>query len=196
MRLRYVALGILAASLSLFAAACATTGGAAPAGGGELTNTVSAVLLSTKQVQSQYGYSFTDDPFIAPGPSILPTYYDFLVVRLTIGATKESEFHLAEAKAEDIEGTVRADYANRAEFTHYVDQASMQGTPSATMRHDKVGWYYLPKDRFQVKRGWHSYLIVLIGKHPIGNNVTINLVTSLGGKIQSIQLPVPAVHSN
>ncbi len=187
MNLRGTVLFAFVASISLAAVGCASTGGASL----PLTDSVSAALLSPKQVQSDYGYSFSQNPFVAPGPSILPTYYDFLVVRLTISATAATEFELLKAKAEDLDGATRASYANREEFTHYIDQVSMPATSSATMRHDKVGWYYLPADKFQVKPGRHSYVIVLIGKHPIGNNVTIDLLLSLAGNIQSLQIPVP-----
>ncbi len=187
MNLRRMVLSALAAAITLGAAGCATTGGAAV----PLSDSVSAALLSPKQVQAAYGYSFSQNPFFAPGPSIMPTYYDFLVVKLTISATGATNFDLLQAKAKDLDGTVRASYANREEFTRYVDQVSMPSSSSATLRHDKVGWYYLPADKFEVKRGVHSYVIVLIGKHPIGNNVTIDLMYSLAGNIQSFQIPVP-----
>jgi len=187
MNSRRIVICVLAASLSLIAVGCATTGGASAS----LTNSVSAVLLSPKQVRSDYGYSFSQNPFIAPGPSIMPTYYDFLVVKLTISAASDSEFALLKAKAEDMDGTTRATYANREEFTGFIDKLSLPDSPSATMRRDKVGWYYLPAEKFQVKRGHHSYAVVLIGKHPIGNNVTIDLMVSLAGNIQSLQIPVP-----
>lgn len=189
MKIRHAVLLTSVLALSLAAVGCVTTGSAnrpIPA-----ANSVSVNLLMPKQVRSDYGYNFAENPFVAPGPTMGGVRYDFLVVRLTVRAAAPEEFALRGTSVTDLNGRVRATFASRSEFTLYVRRLTPRPGPSEALRADKVGWYYLPADRFQAQRGEKSYVMVFVGQAPIGNGVTINLETSLAGKSYTFHLAVP-----
>jgi len=176
-------LGILLAVLG-----CAGAGRAKVAESPEfLEEPVTVTLVPGKELRKQYGYAPEENPFISPKPLITRKLYDFIVLRFkAVGVT---ELELLQADAVDEAGSICASFYPREEFTKLSLFLGRQ-EPDDTTSTNKIGWYYLPKKKMSVPSGSHSYLLAIVGKHPLPETVTVQVRLRVGGEEKSFEFRV------
>ncbi len=154
---------------------------------------VSIVVLSYNDVRAQYGPTFLNDPFIAPAGTIMPTANDYIVLKLNFNLPEKAAFMLLRAEVTDDRGKILAGYMTRAKFADFAMQQSPDLADN-TLKRNKIDWYYLPNPIMTVDAGKHSYLVVLVGKHPIPDTGTIHVAVSLDNKATTFDLLVPVTN--
>ncbi|HUI71192.1 MAG TPA: hypothetical protein VL354_11800, partial [Spirochaetia bacterium] len=87
-------------------------------------------------------------------------------------------------------GKVYAAYMTREKFTSFAMQQSPDMANNA-LKQNKIDWYYLPNPILTVDQGRHSYLIVMVGQHPIPDTATIHVALSINDRATSYDVPVP-----
>jgi hypothetical protein len=188
LRHKVVAAAALAVSLIL-AAGCATTGGGNP---GPLTDSVSLVLLSEKEVKDQFGWNFTTNPFMARVGSLIPGTYDYVVAQLNLSTDAGAKVELLQAEVVDKDNTVKAWYYDRKDFADFAASLGQsQDENSMARRRNVVNWYYLPSRSMDLKHGSYKYIMVFMGKHPVPDNLVAHVLISVNDQVHEFKLPVP-----
>ncbi len=70
----------------------------------------------------------------------------------------------------------------------------MQQSPEMAnnaLKQNKIDWYYLPNPIMDMPAGKHSYVLVMIGQHPIPDTATIHVAMSVNDQAISYDLSVP-----
>jgi len=158
---------------------------------GRADDPVSLVVLSARDVRSpSYGTTFLDNPFIAATGTLLPSYNDYIVLQLNFNNPKSVPIVILRADVEDDRGKVLASYMTKEKFT---DFAMTQSPDQAnnTLKRNRIDWYYLPNPIMTVDAGKHSYLLVLVGPHPIPDTATIHVAIAVENVATAFDEPVP-----
>jgi hypothetical protein len=173
-------------------ASCSSTAGRVTSSttAGSPDDPFSVVVLSYKDVQAAYGSSFSDDPYLAPGSSIMPVYNDYLVLQLKFNLPEKSKVLLLRAEVSDERGKVYASYMNREKFADFAMTQSPDSANNALKR-NKIDWYYLPNPIMDMQAGTHTYVLVMVGPHPIPDTATIHVAMSINDKAVSYDISVP-----
>ena len=165
---------------------CATTGPI------PLANSFLVTLLSDKQIRSDYGPSFNNNPFLPPQGGLFSSKgEDYVVLKLSLATTSAVAVSLSGATASDEKGKVRAVYYDADKFRNLTLMLSPPPMDNTT-KLDKIAWFYLPSTTVQLRPGSYSYVIVLVGPHPIPDNVTAHVNLVVGGNAMNFDLPVPS----
>ena len=147
-------------------------------------------VLSEHDVRLKYGATFMDDPFVSATGTLLPTYNDYIVLKLNFNNPTKVPFMLLRAEVSDERGKIFATYMTREKFTSFaMDQSPDQA--NNTVKRNKIEWYYLPNPIMTIDSGRQSYLLILVGKHPIPDTATIHVAVSVGNQAKSFDIPVP-----
>jgi hypothetical protein len=148
---------------------------------------VTVAVISARELRSQFGHSFSENPFLSPKHLITRKSVEFIVLRLKVLGPTELE--LLQADAVDEAGKIRALFYPRAKFTDLAKFFSAQEQDNMT-KTNKIGWYYLPAERMRVPSGSRSYLLVLVGKHPLPEKVIARVRLRVGNEEKSFEIPV------
>jgi hypothetical protein len=176
---------LLSLLASLILGSCASTRNAGTGAGGP--DFLSATLLDTRQVRSEFGLAYADNPFLFP--TTFQTT-DFIVVKLTARTSAKGSLSVLQSEATDGTGTVRATAYDRATFKQVAESMSTQ-VMDQSIRRNKIGWYYLPSTDLSLDPGQHEYVLVLGGTHPLPEGLTVILRVTLNGVEQDFTLGVP-----
>ncbi len=167
---------------------CASTGSDAafPGAAGE---PVSVSLVTGRELRSRFGQSFRDNPFISPKLAIMAKTDDFIALELKVAAGSGADLEVLQAEAVDGNGNVLATFYNREKFT---ELAMIMSGPymDNDAKRNRISWYYLPALKMRVPAGFHSYIMVLVGKHPLPETVMTRVRLSLQGEESSFEVPV------
>jgi len=185
-------IGLFVIGCFLLAAGCQT---AKPAVGqtvtvGSADDAVSLAILSERDVRLKYGRTFTENPFVAPAPSVFPAYNDYIVLQLNFNTRGKVPLVLQRAEVTDDRGKQFATFMTRDKFTDFAMNLSPDQAAN-TLRRDKIGWYYLPQTSMTLEAGTHSYLLVMVGAHPIPDTATIHVEVTINGIDRDFDMPVP-----
>lgn len=177
--------------VSLFVAGCASNGSEKAADGTTaIANTVTVTFISESQLRSEFGPTFTDNPFLTPAPTIFPKYVDFVVLRVDVASGSGTDLRISQAEAKDAKGKAHATFYDEEHFRELAKSLS-SGLVNNTIRLQKIDWNYLPSRAVKVPRGKHSYVIVLVGKHPIPDDLTAKVSLTLDDTPQDFSIPIP-----
>jgi hypothetical protein len=157
---------------------------------GDPGDPVSLVVLSEKDVRAQYGRTFMENPYISPSSSILPTYNDYVVVKLNFNTMGSVPMIVQRAEVTDDRGKDFASFMTREKFEEFAMNQSPDQANN-TLKRNMIGWYYLPQTTMTLEAGKHSYLIVMVGRHPIPDTATIHIDVSLNNVDRTFDIPVP-----
>ena len=179
--------GLLVALLTL--TACATTGASGPLE--PLVDSVTATLLSEKDVKTKFGYG-NEDPFYATGGALISKTYDYVVVRLAVTTNENTKVEVLQSDVVDKNGKSKATLYDRQTFVDFATAPGQsQSDYYAEKRRIKIYRYYLPSSSFNVKPGQYEYLLVLLGKHPLPDDVNAYVLLQVNGLDHEFTLPVP-----
>jgi hypothetical protein len=188
-----ISLCVLAALLSgsfLGLGGCASTQSASADVSSAGGDTVVVTLLSESEVRSQYGRTPSDDPFLMGSHTLFGKGYDFIALQLTAASAGGASLEILQAEAQDEKGKVRAKFYDKQSFTDLVTDLSFDPTNIST-RQNKISWYYLPEKRMHLDRGKSTYVMILVGDHPLPSALTAGVRLLLNGQEQDFSLPVP-----
>ena len=107
-----------------------------------------------------------------------------------LSAPRGASLEILQAEAQDEKGKVRASFYNKEKFaevagTMSFDQANM------TTRQNKIDWYYLPSLKMHLDRGKSTYVLMLIGKHPLPPSLIAGVRLLFNGVEQDFSIPIP-----
>jgi hypothetical protein len=170
---------------SLILGSCASTGTAGPGAGGP--DFVSASLMDTRQVRTEFGLAYADNPF--QFPTTFQTT-DFIVVKIVVRTSAKAAFSVLQAEGMDQSGKVYASAYDRATFKQVAESMSTQ-VMDQSMRRNKIGWYYLPANDISLDAGQHEYVLVLGGTHPLPEGLTVIVRVTVNGVETDFTLGVP-----
>ena len=151
-------------------------------------SSVSVVLLSDKELRSQYGRTNSENPFVAASPTVMPKNYEYIALRITTSSPSPASLEILQAEAQDEKGKVKASFYNREQFADFASSATLDPT-NITVRQNKITWYYLPAARMRVDAGKSSYLMILIGNHPLPPSLVVGVRLLFNGTEQDFSLP-------
>jgi hypothetical protein len=173
-------------------AACSSTAGRVTSNirAGTPDDPFSLVVLSYQDVKTLYGPTFLVNPYMPPSSSIMPVYNDYIVVQLNFNLPEKSKVMLLRAEISDERGKIYASSMNREKFSEFAMQQSPEMANNALKR-NKIDWYYLPNPIMDMPAGKHSYLLVMVGPHPIPDTATIHVAMSVNDQAISYDLLVP-----
>jgi hypothetical protein len=172
---------------------CATTANPVHAAVESVQGPISIALLSEKDVKNSFGWSLLDNPYLAYKGTLVGTANDYLVFRLTVNAEAETQLEMSSAGAEDEKGKVKAPFCDVDSFKR-LTMATVENqtnTGSFSVRENKVTWYYLPSGSVDVKPGKHSYIFVLVGRHPLPDSLTAHIQLLVNGEEMDFELGIP-----
>ena len=178
-------LSILVLSLS----ACASTPSSSDtvgAGG----DSVGVTILSHADIQSQYGRTPSDDPFLLGSHTLFGKGYDYIVLQITAVSAAGASLEILQAEAQDANGHTKAPFYKKKDFAELANNMSYDPM-NISVRQNKISWYYLPSERMHLDRGKSTYVLVLIGSHPLPPSLVVNVRLLLNGVEQDFSLPVP-----
>lgn len=159
---------------------------------GPLVDSVSAVLLSDKEVRMKFGSAYGDNPFIAREGTVTGKPYDFIDAMLSIVTDAGADVEVLEADVVDKDNKTRAWLYDRATFVDIITQLSNQDdTVSVSKRQSVANWYYLPSNSFTLKHGKYEYMLVFLGKHPVPYDLHVVVRVMVNGQEQDFTIPVP-----
>jgi hypothetical protein len=172
-----------ALALALVLAGCVSTGTGTPA------EPFSVTVVSGSELRSRFGASFSGNPFISAKPTIAQKAEDYIVLRLAVNSENGMDLDMVHAQAVDEKGNVCASAFTREKFT---DLVKFKSSPYAenSDKLNKIGWYYLPAMKMRVPKGTRSYLLVLVGTHPIPEAVTVQVRLLIDGEDKTFEIPV------
>jgi hypothetical protein len=150
----------------------------------------SLAVLSYQDVRALYGPTFLVNPYLAPSSSIMPVYNDYIVAQLIFNLPEKSKVILLRAEISDERGKIYASYMNREKFSTFAMQQSPEMANNA-LKQNKIDWYYLPNQIMDMPAGKHTYVIVMVGPHPIPDTATIHVAMSVNDQAISYDLSVP-----
>ncbi len=145
-------------------------------------------VVTASELRRLYGQTSYDNPFLAPKSAIGRKSVDFIVLRLTVVGPAELE--LLQAEAANQAGEVCASFYPQKKFA---ELAMFLSGPSADnlYKQNQIGWHYLPSDkRVRVRSGSHPYLLVLVGKPPFPETVTVRVRLLVGADEQRFEIPM------
>jgi hypothetical protein len=148
---------------------------------------VTVAVISVRELRSQFGHSFSENPFLSPKHLITRKSFDFIVLRLKVPGATELELLQADAVGET--GKICASFYPRNKFTDLAKFFSAQERDIMT-KTNKIDWYYLPAERMRVPSGSRSYLFVLVGKHPLPEKVIARVRLRVGNEEKFFEIPV------
>ena len=134
-----------------------------------------------------------DNPFVAPAPSVFPSYNDYIVLKLNFNTMGAVPLILQRAEVTDERGKAFASFMSREKFQEFAMNQSPEQANN-TLKRNKIGWYYLPQTTITLDAGKHSYLIVMVGKHPIPDTATIHIAVTLNNVDKDFDIPVPVIN--
>jgi hypothetical protein len=174
--------------VALVLGACSSTGsaGSRPAG----SDFASVSLLTMREIRSEFGSSFADNPFFFPTSFLIQQSTDYLVLKLAVDTAAPAALAVLQAEAVDAAGKVRATPFDRASFRKEAEGLSAQ-VMNQDSRRNKIEWYYLPSLNLSVAAGSHRYVLVLGGAHPFPEDLTVVVRLTLNGVEQDFTLGVP-----
>jgi hypothetical protein len=184
---------LIGAAISAFVlASCSSSAGrvTSKAAAGSPDDPFSLAVLSYQDVRMLYGPTFLVNPYLAPSSSIMPVYNDYVVLQLNFNLPEKSKVILLRAEISDERGKIYASYMNREKFSEFAMQQSPEMANNA-LKQNKIDWYYLPNPIMDVPAGKHSYVLVMVGQHPIPDTATIHVAVSVNDQAISYDLSVP-----
>jgi len=131
-----------------------------------------------------------ENPFVAPSASVFPTYNDYIVVKLNFNTSEKAPMTLLRAEVADERGKIFAASMTREKFAEFAMNQSPEQANN-TLKRNNINWYYLPNPSMTVPAGKHSYLVILVGRHPIPDAATIHIDVSVGDQDKTFDIPVP-----
>jgi hypothetical protein len=150
---------------------------------------VAVSLVSGRDLRARFGQTFANNPFLSPKPTILEKADDFIALELKVAAGAGADLEVVRAEAVDEKGSVCASFYNREKFTDLAMVLSGPYMDNASKK-DKIGWYYLPALKMRVPSGTHSYIMVLVGKHPLPETLSARVEVRLDEQEKSFEIPV------
>ena len=177
-----------------FFSSCASTKESGP-----LEDSVSVILPSLENLRAEFGRNYTTNPYLAPGGSFIATANDYIVLRITVVTQAGVAFKFLDAEAKDDKGKLFASYYNFRQFFDYVKGITLDVTGLGGLNNIRIGTLeqsYLPADSMHIDHGKHSYIIVLLGKHPLPDDLTTTVLLSIDDKIQAFDISVPQASLN
>jgi|GEM_PF-5656220 Ni,Fe-hydrogenase III component G len=179
------------AVLVLILTGCATEKQRAGAESGQ--GPLSVALLTEREVKDSYGWSLLDNPYLSYSGTIFPRVYDFLVFKLAVNFPVSTQLELLDADAENADGKVKAPFydSDRFKTVTMSSVANQESSGSFSQRENKITWNYLPQGTLTLKPGKHSYVFVLVGKHPLPDSLTAHIRLSVNGEEQDFDIPLP-----
>jgi hypothetical protein len=183
---------LFAMALMILLVGCSSTAGRVTSNvrAGTQDDPFSLVVLSYQDVRALYGPTFLVNPYLAPSSSIMPVYNDYIVLQLNFNLPEKSKVILLRAEISDERGKIYASYMNREKFSNFAMQQSPEMANNA-LKQNKIDWYYLPNPIMDMAAGKHSYVLVMIGQHPIPDTATIHVAMSVNDLAISYDLSVP-----
>jgi hypothetical protein len=124
---------------------------------------------------------------------LLPQVYDFLVFRLSVVNSAATEIELLRAGAVNADEKLKAPYYDAKRFTEISMSAveTPESSGSFSVRKNKITWNYIPTGTVTLKPGKHSYIFVLLGRHPLPDSLTAHIELLVNGEERDFDIPVP-----
>ncbi len=155
---------------------------------------VSLAVLSPQDIRApEYGSTFLDNPFIPSTGTLLPTYNDFIVLKLNFNNPTKVPIAVLRAEVADERGKILASAMNRENFTNFAMTQSPDQANN-TLKTHRIEWYYLPSPVMTMDAGKHSYLLILVGPHPIPDTAAIHVAIAVDNVAKTFDTLVPVVN--
>ncbi len=158
-----------------------------------LQDSLSVTLLTDKEVKDTYGWDIMVDPFLSYEGTLIPQVYDFLVFKISVVNSASSQLELIDASANDEKGKVRASFYDVDRFKNLsMKQVETQeSSGSFSQRENKVDWYYIPSGTVTLKPGKHSYVFVLVARHPRPDSLTAHVQLLYNDAAKNFDISIP-----
>jgi len=142
---------------------------------------VSVSQMSPSTIRSYYGIGVSGDlnPFIPAGGMLHKQKQDFIVLRISVASLRDADVTLDRATARDAQGNDVADLYTWRQFEALLKHDYFQGRDYQQVYSRARNAYMNPFD-VSVRPGRSTYVVVLVGKHPLPFPVSVKVDVTVG----------------